>query len=247
MSKFPSLFSLLIFFSLSLLADGGFKFETGSNSLEGYLKFKEGNGERIDIKKDLKNDESDMILKPSLSFGSQKHRFNFSFEEFKNTSRTELTEDIIYNGALFASQTFVNSSIKMAWAQIQYLYQIHPNFAVGLSIDGIKLDSILSDDGVQQERYTKILILPGINLEGRTTLFEGFDLIGKLSSANAISSGNSFYAYGGIAYKIIDKTKYFCCTDLHLGYQYKRLEIDTDTFEGEFEYSGLYAGIAIRF
>ncbi len=247
MSKLFSIFSLLIFFALSLSAETGFKLETGSNTLDGYLKFKEGNANTIDIKKDLRNDKSDLTLKPSFSFGSRKHRFNFSFEEFKNTSRAKLTEDIIYNGSLFASQTFVNSSIKMAWAQAQYLYRIDPHLAIGVSLDGIKLDSILSDDGTQQEKYTKILILPGIDMEGKLSLLEGLDLIGKLSSANALSSGNSFYAYGGIAYRIFGKTKHFCCTNLHLGYQYKRLKIDTDQFEGEFEYSGLYAGIAITF
>ncbi len=238
---------ILLLSSFAFGFDSALSLESGFNDLKGAFTFKNAS-KSTDLTKELKQHKSDTAFKPSLSFGSDRHRFHFAYEKFTNTSHAKLTDDILYNGMIFASRTFVNSKITMSWAQAQYLYRIDSHFALGVSIDGIKLDSILSSDMQgQHTTYKKILILPGIDAEAKTSLFEGCDLIARLSSANALSDGNSFYAYGGLAYTLPARSKYFCCTRLHLGYQYKKLTIDDDTLRADFRYSGLYVGIGITF
>ncbi len=244
MIKKYSLTTLLLFAS-SLYAQNDKNFfqtqaEMGleRSMLNGHIKIgAENNATRLDIKNDLGINSSKQGLKAMLTRSTSHHKFGFKLEKYEHSGSKKLSKNIIYNGSQYASSSLINSQISMRWAKAKYRYRYTKDLSLGLDINGMRFKTMLNGNEVK-----KTLVLPAVGLDYEKELEEGLNLITKASSTLAGKS-NYHYAYAGFSYDL----KVLHCTCLHIGYQYKKLTIDSNNINVDLKYQGLYAGLAMKF
>ena len=194
-------------------------------------------GSTLDMKKDLGISKSKKGLKAMLSRSTTHHKFGFKLEKYEHSGSHKLSQDILFNGAQYATSTLINSQLSLKWAKLKYRYRFTPAFSVGTDINALRFKAMVNDNETK-----KTIVLPSLGIEYDKELEEGLRFIAKTSST---LTGDSRYLYGymGVSYdlKVID------CTSLHMGYQYKKLEINADDIHANMEYKGLYAGLAMKF
>ena len=161
----------------------------------------------------------------------------FKIEKYKHSGSKKLSHNIIYNGSQYASSSLINSKISMKWAKAKYRYRYTKNFSIGVDINGMRFKTMVNNDEVK-----KTIVLPAVGVDYEKELEEGLNIITKASSTIAGTS-NYHYAYAGFSYDL----KVLHCTCLHLGYQYKKLNIKTKNINVDLKYQGLYAGLAMKF
>lgn len=235
-----------IFFTSNALwaqEDGNF-FQTEAeiglerSQLSGYIKIgDENNSTKLDIKHDMGIKSSKAGLKAMLTRSTTHHKFGFKLEKYKHSGSQKLTSNILYNSSSYAEASLINSEISLKWAKAKYRYRFTKDFSLGVDLNGMRLKTM-----VNEEEVKKTLLLPALGVDYKRELEEGFNLITKASSTIAGKS-NYHYAYAGLSYDL----KLLNCTCLHLGYQYKNINIKSDNIDIKLKYQGLYAGLAMKF
>ncbi len=236
-------FLLLLTTSLYAQNDGNF-FQTQAeiglarSNLSGHISIgSDNNSSRLDIKNDLGINGSKQGLKAMLTRSTTHHKFGFKVEKYEHSGSKKLSQNILYNGSQYANSSLINSEISMRWAKAKYRYRYTKNFSLGLDINGMRFKTIVNDDEVK-----KTIVMPAIGVDYEKELEEGLNFITKASST--ITGASSYrYAYAGFSYDL----KVLHCTCLHIGYQYKKLNIDTNDIDIDLKYQGLYAGLAMKF
>lgn len=239
------LLPLLLFLNSALHAEGkGNFFQTEAeiglerSQLLGHIKIgPEHNSTKLDIKNDLGMKSSKEGLKAMLTRSTTHHKFGFKLEKYKHSGSKKLTSNILYNGASYADATLINSELSLKWAKAKYRYRYTKDFSIGIDLNGMRFKTIVNGDEVK-----KTILLPALGIDYERELEEGLNFISKASST-LIGESNYHYAYAGLSYDL----KVLNCTCLHIGYQYKNLNIDTDNIDVALKYQGLYAGLAMEF
>lgn len=214
--------------------EGSFGFER--SGLSGSLQDGSG-GNKLDIKNDLGISHTTTGLKAMLNKSTTHHKFGFKLEKYKHSGSKKLSSNIVYNGAQYATASLISSKVSLKWAKVKYRYRFTSDFALGMDVDALRLKTMVNDVETK-----KTLVMPAIALEYAHAVEEGLNFIAKGSST---ISGNSkqHYGYAGIAYDL----QMLGCSCLHLGYQYKKLDIHADKINAKLKYQGLYAGISMKF
>ncbi len=236
-------FLLLLTTSLCAQSDKNF-FQTEAeiglerSILTGHIKIgADNNSSRLDIKNDLGIDGSEQGLKAILTRSTTHHKFGFKLEKYEHSGSKKLSQNIIYNGSQYASSSLINSKVSMRWAKAKYRYRYTKDLSIGVDINGMRFKTIVNDDEVK-----KTIVLPAIGVDYEKELEEGLNFITKASST-LTGNSNYHYAYAGFSYDL----KVLHCTCLHVGYQYKKLIIDSKDIDVDLKYQGLYAGLAMKF
>jgi hypothetical protein len=214
--------------------EASFGFE--KSALSGSLQDESG-GSKLDIKNDLGITHTTTGLKAMFNKSTTHHKFGFKLEKFKHSGSKKLSSNIVYNGSQYATASLISSKISLKWAKAKYRYRFTEDFALGLDLDALRFKTMLND-----EETKKTIVMPAIALEYMHPIEEGFSFITKASST---ISGNSkqHYGYAGLSYDL----KMLGCSSLHIGYQYKKLNLHTDKIHADLKYQGLYAGLAMKF
>jgi long-subunit fatty acid transport protein len=239
-----SIFLSLFFSTSSLFAEcqGNF-FQTNveigleRSQLNGDIQVSNAEGSPLDIKSDLGITHSTAGLKAMLSRSTTHHQFGFKLEKFEHSGSKKLSENILYNGSSYATASLINSKVSLKWAKIKYRYHYTDRLSFGVDINGMRLKTMIN-----KNESKELLLLPALGLDYKKELEEGLNFIAK-GSSSITGDSNYHYAYAGFSYAI----KYIDCSSLHIGYQYKSLNIDTDKMDANLKYQGLYAGIAMKF
>jgi len=236
--------SLLILASALCAEDKSNFFDTEAelglerSHLSGNIKIgNDQNNTILDMKNDLGINHSAAGLKAMLTKSTAHHKFGFKLEKYEHSGSHKLSNNIINNGAAYATATLIHSKVSLKWAKIKYRYRFMPNFSLGADINGMRFKTVLNGDTTK-----KTLLLPALGADYEKELEEGLKIIVKASSTIAGQS-NYHYAYAGLSYDL----KVLHCTCLHIGYQYKNLNLDEDNLKADLTYKGLYAGLAMKF
>jgi len=241
--KYPLPFLLL--FSTSLWGENhGNFFQTEAeiglerSQLLGHIKIgSDSNNTKLDIKNDLGVKSSKAGLKAMLTRSTTHHKFGFKLEKYEHSGSKELSSNILHNGSSYAESSLINSEISLKWAKAKYRYRYTKDFSIGVDLNGMRFKTIINGDEVK-----KTILLPTLGIDYEKELEEGLNFISKASST-IVGKSNYHYAYAGFSYDL----KVLNCTCLHIGYQYKNLNIDTDNIDVALKYQGLYAGLAMKF
>lgn len=239
------LLTFSIFITSTLLAkDNGNFFQTEAeiglerSQLLGHIKIgPDNNSTKLDIKNDLGVKDSKEGLKAMLTRSTTHHKFGFKLEKYEHAGSKKLSSNILYNGSSHADATLINSEISLKWAKAKYRYRYTKDFSIGVDLNGMRFKTIVNHDEAK-----KTMLLPALGIDYEKEIEEGLNFITKASST-LIGESNYHYAYAGFSYDL----KVLHCTCLHIGYQYKNLNIDTDNIDVALKYQGLYAGLAMKF
>jgi hypothetical protein len=194
-------------------------------------------GTKLDIKNDLGISKSETGIKAMFNKSTTHHKFGFKLEKYQHSGSKKLSSNIIYNGAQYATASLINSKVSLRWAKAKYRYRPTADFALGTDLDLLRLKTMVND-----EETKKTIIMPALALEYEHEIEEGLSVVAK-GSSSFIGSSKQYYAYTGLAYDL----RLLGCSCLHLGYQYKKLDIQEDNINADLKYQGLYAGISMKF
>lgn len=205
------------------------------SQLSGTLQVEDGT--KLDIRKDLGISHSTAGLKAIFTRSSTHHQFGFKLEKYEHSGSKKLSSNILYNGSQYATASLINSKISLKWAKIKYRYRYNKNLSLGADINGMRFKTMVNENETK-----KTLLLPALGVDYTKALEEGLHFIAKGSSG---FSGKSryHYAYTGFSYDL----KRLHCSCLHIGYQYKALNIENSAIHTNLKYQGLYAGLAMKF
>ncbi len=210
----------------------GFEHSTLSGSLQD-----SNGGTKLDIKKDLGISQTKTGIKAMFNKSTTHHKFGFKLEKYQHSGSKKLSSNIVYNGSQYATASLINSKISLKWAKAKYRYRFTSDLSLGMDIDALRLTSMVNDDETK-----KTIVMPAIALEYEYEIEEGLNMVTK-GSSSLVGNSKQHYGYAGFSYDL----KMIRCTSLHFGYQYKKLELHTDTTDANLKYQGLYAGLAMKF
>ncbi len=206
--------------------------------LTGHIKIGvDNNSSDINLKNDLGIKGATQGLKTMLSRSTTHHKFGFKLEKYQHSASRKLSQNILYNGSHYATSSLVKSEISLRWAKAKYRYRYTKTLSFGADLNALRFKTMLNDNEVK-----KTVILPAVGFDYERELEEGLGFITKASSTLA-SRSKYRYAYMGFAYHLPIQH----CTCLHIGYQYKNLNIHRDQIAMDLKYQGLYAGLAMQF
>jgi len=235
-------FSCLPFFSPSLYAacSGNF-FQTNAeiglerSQLSGTIQTT--NGTKLDLEKELGLSHSTAALKAMLCRKTTHHQFGFKLEQYEHSGSKKLSSNILFNGSQYATASLINSKVSLKWAKLKYRYRYTKNLSLGVDLNGMRLKTIVNENEVK-----KTLLLPALGIDYTKPIEEGLNFIAK-GSSGVLNDSNYHYAYAGFSYDL----KLLRCSSLHVGYQYKALNLKNDNFHANLKYQGIYAGLAMKF
>ncbi len=236
---------LLLMTAASLFADSSKNFfqteaEIGLERamLDGHIRIgSDQNSSNLDLQNDLGMMHATGGLQAILTRSTTHHKFGFKLEKYEHSGSTKLSQNILYNSSAYATASLISSKFCMKWAKLKYRYKVSQTFSAGIDLNGMRLKTL-----VNENEYKKTLVLPALGIDYETMLEEGLQFIAKASTTIANNS-NYHYAYAGLSYDL----KILHCSALHIGYQYKNLEINADEIHTDLTYQGLYAGLAMKF
>ena len=194
-------------------------------------------GSKLDTKSDLGISHTKAGIKAMMSRSTTHHKFGFKLEKYKHSGSKKLSSNIVYNGAQYATSSLVSSKLSLKWAKVKYRYRLTKDFSLGLDVDALRFKTM-----VNEEETKKTIVMPAIALEYEYILEEGLNFIMK-GSSTVTGNSKQHYGYAGVAYDL----KALGCSCLHIGYQYKKLDIREDKIHANLKYQGLYAGLAMKF
>ncbi|WP_428023845.1 hypothetical protein [Arcobacter sp.] len=242
--------SMMIFgISSSLYADE-FGLELGAQRIEvgGSVQYK---GTKIDLKNDLKLDDTKTSIKPTLTYttDSKKHKFFLNYEKSNYDKSSVITRSITFNNKVYTIGANVNTKLKTQWYQLGYRYNFEPladnklNIDAGIDLNIIDLQTSLVTTGIN-ESYDVTAPLPTLALDLKYDIVDDFALEVKGAFMTLGSYGDYSEYYAGLNVGIPSVKN----LSLKAGYMSKNLNIESDSNEKlELDYSGAYVGLAYKF
>ncbi len=205
--------------------------------LNGHIHIGNDTNSTLSLKDDLGITHQTAGLQAIFTRLTTHHKFGFKMEKYSHSGSKKLSTNIIYNGSQYATASLVNSKVALRWAKAKYRYRFDETLSIGADINGFELKAIVNED-----ESKKRLILPAIGFDYEKMIEEGLNLIAK-ASATLLTTSKYAYGYLGFSYDL----KLLHCTCLHMGYQYKHLDINENTFKADLKYQGLYVGLGMKF
>ncbi len=235
---------LLLFFTTLLNAKccknfSNITLESGleRNRLSGFINIKDDDRERFDFRKDLNLKKTKNALAALLFKNTQKHSFSFKVNHYKYQGSNKLTQNIVSNSLYNATAKMVKNELDLKWAKGSYRYRYTQNLSIGADLHGLRLHTL-----VEGKEYKKALLLPAVGVDYNFDLADDLKVVTK-TTGTFTPKNRYFSQYLGLSFDLGLSN----CTALNVGYQYKNLYLDTDKYKSDLKFSGLYAGIAMRF
>ncbi len=223
--------------SCNTFSDTSLQTALENNKLSGYIDIKDDGKKRLDFHKDLGLSKIKNSISALLKKGYSKHSVSFKLNHYKYQGTSKLTDDIVKNSAFNATSTMVKNELDLKWAKASYRYHYTKNLSIGADFHGLRLYTLVNGTS-----YRKILFLPAVGVDYSFDVEDDFRVITKTSGT--ITPNNRYFSqYMGFSFDL----GLSHCTSLNIGYQYKNLYLNTDKYKSDLKFSGLYAGIAVKF
>lgn len=204
-------------------------------------------GATLDLENDLgMEDKSYPVIEIFGGLGN--HHLSFSYYSADYEGSKILSKTINFNGLTFAANTLVNSSLEYDVYDFMYQYDlldmenILAGFSLGL-VGKIKLFdgnvSVTSATLSTNQDFTAPIPMLGLNLH--------MGILADILEARLLVAGIS---YGdGTIFDSQAEVSYtpFPLFDIHGGYRFFAIDIDTDDVQADYSTSGPYAAITVSF
>ncbi|MEA3383960.1 MAG: hypothetical protein U9Q20_04685 [Campylobacterota bacterium] len=190
----------------------------------------------LDLINDIGVKENSITLIPSILINRDKHNASFSY--FTNTylATTTLNSDISLNGTDYTTGTDIETNINTSLLSIEYFYNFSfLDFGASLNLyeNEISLKS-LSDSALPTTKIDGSYLFYNLEVKKIDTI-KGF----LINYGASIGMGGevdylSYYLSAGM------KFDYIKDSNISLGYKVMNINIDDNSYKGEFNYDGIY-------
>jgi hypothetical protein len=199
-------------------------------------------------KDDLGLKSSDISVKPTLFYENNDHKFSLDYEKLDFSGSKTLTKDIIFNNKTYNVNTNIKSTMEFDWYRVGYAYKLLNNSSSTLSL-GLDLHIVDADIGIKDstgtinESYSETIAIPAISLDGSYMINDTFGIDGKVSGIKVGSKASYTQYYAGVSAKCV----FIENATWKAGYQYKKIDINIDDFDGDLKFKGLYLALNYKF
>lgn len=204
-------------------------------------------GTTLDLEKDLgMEDDSYPVIEIFGGLGN--HHLSFSYYSANYEGSKTLTKTINFNGLNYTANTLVNTSLEYNVYDFMYQYDlldmenILAGFSLGL-VGKVKLFegsvSVKSTTQSTNQKFTAPIPMLGLNLHMGILLdiLEARLLVAGIGHG----AGRIFDSQADVSYTP------FPFLDIHGGYRYFAIDIDTNTVQADYTTAGPYVAITISY